>query len=180
MDQSNFSYINVGSNRSLLCLAKGKVYESKVHIVWEETWVFWNKEYKGISISFEDRVVRIKCDEVLMNYLARPGNDALILSEYILGTYYDMYHKILQISQNSLAVEILIHAYVDKLCLCIQNAETIPFEGLDKTLKQLCQIIGSRTEIIDCGEKEVDHNRFVFDGLEKFHGVIYKLLGDRA
>ena len=115
-----------------------------------------------------------------MKYLARPGNDSLILSNYILGTYYDMFHKILQISLHSLAVEILIHAYMDKLCICITNSETIPFEGLDKLLKQLCQMIGSRTEVIDCGEKELDHNRFVFDGLEKFHGVIYKLLGDRA
>lgn len=142
--------------------------------------MFWNKEYKGISISFEDRVVRIKCDEVLMNYLAQPGNDAVILSKYILETYYDMFHKILNISQHSLAVEILIHAYIDKLCEVIECNNVIPIEGLNQALIQASRAIEKRTEIIDCGEREVDSNRFVFDGLEKFHGVIYKLLGNRA
>lgn len=142
--------------------------------------MFWNREYKEISISFEDRVVRIKCDEFLMRYLARPGNDALILSKYILETYYDMFHKELQISQNSLAVEILIHAYVDKLCLRVADNEILGMEGLDMALKSVCQQIQSRTEIIDCGEREVDNNRFIFDGLEKFHSAIYKILGDKA
>jgi len=142
--------------------------------------LFWNKEYKGISISFEDRIIRIKCDDILMDYLAKPGNDAVILSKYILETYFDMFHKILQISQHSLAVEILIHAYIDKVCEYIESKEILPIEGLDHALKQAGRAIEKRTEIIDCGEREVDNNRFVFDGLEKFHGVIYKLLGDRA
>lgn len=142
--------------------------------------MYWNKEYKGISISFEHRVVRIKCDEILMKYLARPGNDALIISEYILGTYYDMYQKELCISQHSLAIEILIHAYMDKLCILIKNTDQIPFAGLEHVLKQLCQAIASRTEIIDCGEREVDGNRFLFDALVPFHSIIYKILGDWA
>lgn len=115
-----------------------------------------------------------------MNYLARPGNDALILSEYILGTYSDMFHRPLQISQNSLAVEILVHAYLDKLCLYVANTEVVPIEGLDLALKAAFQEIQNRTEVIDCGEREVDTNRFIFDGLERFHGAIYKILGDKA
>lgn len=125
-------------------------------------------------------MVRIKCDDILMKYLGRPGNDALILSKYILETYYDMFHKILNISQNSLAVEILIHAYIDKLCLCVEKSEIISLEGLDLALKQACHAVQSRTEVIDCGEREVDNNRFIFDGLEKFHSIIYKVLGDKA
>lgn len=142
--------------------------------------MFWNQEYKKISISFEDRVVRIKSDSYLMNYLKKPGNDALILSKYILETYYDMFHKVLQISQHSLAVEILIHAYLDKFCMIVQRSEVSSVEGIDYAIKLACQSIEKRTEVIDCGEKEVDSNRFVFDGLEKFHSLIYKMLGDLA
>lgn len=142
--------------------------------------MFWNQEYKKISISFEDRVVRIKCDSYLMHYLKKPGNDALVLSKYILETYYDMYHKILKISLHSLAIEILIHAYLDKFCNYVQRSEVSSIEGLDYAVKQLCQSVEKRTEVIDCGEKEVDTNRFIFDGLEKFHGLIYKMLGDLA
>lgn len=137
--------------------------------------MFWNKEYKGISISFENRIIRIKCDSILMNYLTNDF-DALILSKYILETYYDMFHKILEISQVSLAVEILIHAYVDKLCLYLLDKEITHIESVDQVLSQAVESIHGRTEIIDCGEREIDNNRFIFDGLEKFHSVISKML----
>lgn len=140
----------------------------------------WNKEYKGISIRFEDRVVRILCDDVLMDYLAQPGNDAVILSKYILETYFDMFHKELEISQHSLAVEILIHAYIDKLCLYIEQKKVFPIQGLDQALNRAVAMVEERTNVIDCGERAIDSNRFVFDGLEKFHGAIYKFLGDLA
>lgn len=140
----------------------------------------WNTEYKGISISFEDKIVRLKVDDILMKYLGQPGNDAVVLSEYILGTYFDMFHKKLEISLHSLAVEIIIHAYIDRFCNYVHENPCFPINEIDLWLKQLCASIGQRTEVIDCGERQVDRNRFVFDGLEKFHGLIYKMIGDLA
>ena len=142
--------------------------------------MIWNREYKGISISFEDRIVRIKSDSVLMEYLAREGNDAVILSGYILGTYYDMYHKPLEITQHSLAVEILIHAYLDKFLRMIERKEIVDVFGSKEILLKLVHSLEEHTEIIDCGEREVDNNRIVFDMLEKVHPLIYKMLGDQA
>ena len=138
--------------------------------------MYWNREYKGIAISFEDRIVRIMCDEVLKKYLKHSENDTVVLAEYILGTYYDFMGKQLQISKHSLAVEILIHVYFDQLCVCVQSKNKIPIDSMYRWLEKACQSIRNHTEIIDCGEREVDSNRFIFDALERFHEIIYKLL----
>ena len=80
--------------------------------------------------------------------------------------------------RDSLAVEILIHAYMDTISEKLEeNAEQseIPVT-VKRLLEKLCGKVQRHTDVIDCGEKEVDSNRLVFDGLSMFHESIYRLL----
>lgn len=43
----------------------------------------WSNDFNGISICYDDRVVRIKTDRYLLDFLGRPGNGALELSAYM-------------------------------------------------------------------------------------------------
>lgn len=38
----------------------------------------------------------------------------------------------------------------------------------------------AHTEIIDCGESDVDNNRWIWDGLAVFKEIIYTALGNHA
>ena len=84
----------------------------------------------------------------------------------------------LKIDRDSLAVEILIHAYMDTISEKLEeNAEQseIPVT-VKRLLEKLCGKVQRHTDVIDCGEKEVDSNRRVFDGPSMFHESIYRLL----
>ena len=40
--------------------------------------------------------------------------------------------------------------------------------------------IHTHTEIIDCGESDIDNNRWIWNGLTVFKKIIYTALGDHA
>ena len=134
--------------------------------------------YKEIRVEFERQKVHIYARKPLYDFLEQKSKkDALVLSEYILRDYKKLYGRELKISRDSMAVEILIHVYVDKVLKRIEAKEHArEQEGIHRKLAQICEGLQVHTGIIDCGEKEVDSNRIVFDGLVPFKGMIFKLL----
>lgn len=140
----------------------------------------WNKEFQNISIQYQKGSVQLLCDSTLKKYLLQKGNGSLALAEHILSSYESTYHCPLQIGQHSLALEILGHAYTDTLTKAVLSAKAfIPaaiYSQLEPELKKLKE----QTEIIDCKEKSENNNRFLWDTLDKYHTIIYKLLGDLA
>ena len=134
--------------------------------------------YKEIKVGFEKHKVHIYGEKYLYDFLEQKSEkDALVLSEYILKEYKKLYGRELEISRDSMAVEILIHVYVDKLLKKAEEREqSKDLEGIHGKLAQICSQLQVHTGIIDCGEREVDSNRIVFDGLVPFKGIIFKWL----
>lgn len=140
----------------------------------------WNTKFHNVSVKYEKHIIRIETNPELMKFLGEAGNGSLKLAEHIKKTYKSMFGEELKISQESLSVEILIHAYLDTFCkMSLEMGDGIEKEILKKILK-FADKIEQHTKIIDCGEKEVDSNRVIFDSLVPCRGLIYGILGKAA
>lgn len=133
-----------------------------------------------ITITYCDRLVQITCDDALKNYLEAPGNGALQLSAHILAEYKKRRESELNISQDSLAIEILAHVYSDSFAEAVSAAGSRLPSVLSHTVHKLMKQVTVHTEIIDCGESSIDNNRRIWDALTPFKNIIYGILGDRA
>ncbi|BCJ95049.1 hypothetical protein acsn021_26180 [Anaerocolumna cellulosilytica] len=137
-------------------------------------------EYNNIGIQYEDRVVRIKADQALYQFLLEPSCGSYLLAKHILKEYRRRFHKPLQISVHSLAIEIIAHVFVDKLSVKVSGFLDKVKTDLRKPVIAAVNSIHRHTEIIDCGEEAIDNNRFIWDSLEPFHAMIYALAGDAS
>src|SRR5699024_10004812 len=120
-----------------------------------------------------DRLVQITCDDALKNYLEAPGNGALQLSAHILAEYKKRRESELNISQDSLAIEILAHVYSDSFAEAVSAAGSRLPSVLSHTVHKLMKQVTVHTEIIDCGESSIDNNRRIWDALTPFKNIIY-------
>ncbi|HIS46337.1 MAG TPA: hypothetical protein IAB46_02060 [Candidatus Scybalocola faecigallinarum] len=136
--------------------------------------------FEDITIKYSSKLVQITCDETLKDYLDEKGNGALKLSGYILEEYKKCQGKPLKISKDSLAIEILAHTYIDSFSQAISAADKVLPAALRGPLEKLMDNLRSHTGIIDCGETAVDNNRWIWDMLTPYKGLIYGALGDRA
>lgn len=130
----------------------------------------YQKTATGISYYFTDRVVHVINDPSLKNYLDQSGNQSLTLAAELKAAYQKEMGKSLDISDNSLAIEILGHVFVDEFSEKVGAiAEKV---GLD-SLGDFFDKIEGHTEVIDCGEKAVDSNRSVWDRLVPVKGLVF-------
>ena len=135
------------------------------------------EKFHDVTIVYTDRLVQITTDQALINYLNQKGkNDARNLAKHILTRYQELAGQPLQITEDSLTVEILIHVYLDKLSVLLQKPTPILRSDLRNKLLSLSQTLKSHSEIIDCGERSVDNNRHIFDSLSPFAPIITLLL----
>lgn len=116
-----------------------------------------------ITINYFDKLVQITCDEALKNYLEEPGNGAVELSAHILKEHKKRQKSELKISKDSLAIEILAHTYADIFSETVSSAELHLPAALSKAVLKLMKQVHAHTEIIDCGESDVDNNRWIWD-----------------
>ncbi|MBQ7065263.1 MAG: hypothetical protein IJN92_00420 [Lachnospiraceae bacterium] len=140
----------------------------------------WDKTFHGISICYKEQIVQIKTDKALLDYLSGPENGSIELSEQILARYKELFQKELKVSEASMSVEILIHAYMDVFARNVEKLVKMLPEAIGKGLIMCLKKMEASTEIIDSGEKEVDSNRFVFDGLVPYRKVLYAILREKA
>ena len=138
------------------------------------------KSTDEIIISYSKGLVQITCNDALKNYLEEPGNGALELSTRIQEEYKRHQQSELKISKDSLAIEILAHTYADTFSEAVSSIGNRLPSALSKAILKLMEQIHAHTEIIDCGESDVDNNRWIWDGLTVFKKIIYTALGDRA
>ncbi len=140
----------------------------------------WETSFHAIAVSYSPRLVRVRTDETLMRYLAEPGRGAQALAAHIRARYAQTQGCALEISERSLAVEILAHAYCDALLLrAARLARELP-GTLGGRLAQAAARLRQHTDIIDMGETDVDSNRWLFDDLAPFYSLICAVLGDKA
>ena len=138
------------------------------------------KSTDEIIISYSKGLVQITCNDALKNYLEEPGNGALELSIRIQEEYKRHQQSELKISKDSLAIEILAHTYADTFSEAVSSIGNRLPSALSKAVLKLMEQIHAHTEIIDCGESDVDNNRWVWDRLTVFKKIIYAALGDHA
>lgn len=136
----------------------------------------WNKEFHNISINCSEKLVQIKNDAALSTFLNAPDTKgSVLISEYAHRLYLKEIGRPINITVDSIAIEILGHVYLDKFADLALKFKLIPLQDVLKEIK-------NRTDIIDCGEKEIDPNRFIWDDLEKHNlkSVIYTICGRSA
>jgi len=136
----------------------------------------WENDFTDNQIEYtlKDRIIRLKNTDALKDYLQEDGNGSLELADFLRGEYEKRYHRELAITRHSLAIEILGHVFFDSLSLGImrlleQNGSSAALSVRDQLHK-----IESHAAVIDCGEKSEDGNRWVWDFLAPFHGLIYR------
>lgn len=120
----------------------------------------WNESFDGVNIEICDKIIRVDDGERLKEKMQKNFSFAIDLSAYILKKYEETYGKELQISLKSLAIEIYAHFWVQEFFFKMQD------------------IFGKRalfdkfilhTSVIDCGEKTVDNNRWIWDFISIFY-----------
>lgn len=134
---------------------------------------------EGVTLYYTDKAVHLTTNDALMTYLRQKGNGSLPLSRAILAGYEAECGAALQITERSMATELLIHAYLDGIFdrwMRAGEAHGHQDRRLYKTAKRL----KNATAVIDMGERSVDANRWVFDLLAHGYGILCFLLGSRA
>lgn len=136
----------------------------------------WNTEFHNISVECTDKLVRIKNDEALIKFLGDPKTKgALLLADYAKKLYKKEIGRELKITKDSLAIEILGHVFLDDFAKFASKLKIKKFEAVLEDIKKW-------TEVIDCGESDIDSNRHIWDDFEekKLAGMIYALCGKNA
>ncbi|MFU0827533.1 MAG: BTB domain-containing protein [Lachnoclostridium sp.] len=137
----------------------------------------WNRDFHDVSILFEEKIVRIKADKALKDYLETSSHSCHALASHILKKYEEIFHKPLKIRPHSLAIEIIAHVFADTLLNNLTNLNETLARDLLKPMTNVLKSIRSHTQIIDCGESDIDGNRLVWDALEPFCGIICGIAG---
>ena len=120
-----------------------------------------------IKVGLDEGLIRIYSDKALWRYLdGEVALRTLELVKVIKTDYQKEFNKSLKISDNSLMVEIWAHVYSDYFGLLIKRNLKINW------VQNLIQKGIERAEIIDCGEKKFDTNRWVWDFLAHFKSIV--------
>lgn len=135
--------------------------------------------FEGVRVRYEAHIVRVETNGALMEHLARPGNGSLALARHIRARYVAVQGAEIEISERSMATEILVHAYLDVLFLRLARWTARP-GGLRGRLGAWGARMRQHTQVIDMGEAAVDGNRRVFDVLSHGYWLLRILLGRRA
>lgn len=120
----------------------------------------WNRSFHGVGIKLDPQVAHVANDFVLDVYLQTDPKNCMRLAKHIRRAYRIRYQEELKISAGSLAIEIYGHYKVQKTA--------VKAEGLAGKNKVTGWLLG-HTDVIDCGSREKDNNRIVWDSLEMLH-----------
>lgn len=136
----------------------------------------WNMNFNNISIKCCDRLVQVKNDQALIDYLKKPGVGSLDIAKEMKRLYVNNTNCELKISEKSLAIEIIGHIFIENFAKTIEKFPVS--KDLKKELKDLSASLKSHTVIIDCGESSVDTNRHIWDKLVPFSSIIFTIIPD--
>lgn len=134
-----------------------------------------NKSYElegcKIRVELNEGIIRVYSNAELWRFLNGQADRRFsLLVKTIKRDYQETYQQPLAISNDSLMVEILVHVYCDYLGLKFNRL--IKFRAVNNIVNKLLV----RAEIVDCGEKEKDSNRWIWDFLARFKSSLIRLL----
>ncbi len=120
----------------------------------------YDLEGSKIRIDLKDGLIRVYSDAELWLFLtATHGIRFELLVNTIKTSYLLEFGKVLNIANDSLIVEILVHIYCDYLGLGFNRIVKVIW--IQKIVNKLLE----RAAVVDCGEKALDSNRWIWDSL---------------
>lgn len=127
-----------------------------------------------LLVVFRDQLIQIKKPHHLKQFLSSDiKNRSEVLVNYIKQDYFLIFGKELNVTNNSIIIEIWAHVFASHLARASKKIITF------KPIGKLADLILKRSDIIDCGESNVDSNRKLWDVLANFKGIILAFLPQR-
>lgn len=128
---------------------------------------------QNIRVAFDEHAVHITNEESLQNLLEAGGAAAIeTLVQTVKQQFRQLWKRELDISDDSLAVEIWGHVYCGHLAETLDN-----LVSLQLITKLTDKVIGY-CAVIDCGESGNDNNRLFWDMLAPFKEKLIHRLPD--
>ena len=121
----------------------------------------WDRAYKGVGVTYEEKVVRIANDPALRDFFrTKKRRGSIPLAKNIIRRHESIYGKTLMISDSSLAAEIHGHFMIQEIFLRLRK-----IFGDRRFIRWMLR----HMDVIDCGGRAVDNNRFVWDIFSIFY-----------
>lgn len=125
----------------------------------------------NVSVQFQEHKIAIINNEQLATLLKKAAESATDeLVSAIKKEFHIQFNKDLDVSDASMAVEIWGHVFTEKFANAIN--ELVP----GKLTDSFAEKINSHCEVINIGEKDYDHNRFIWDWLSVLKSAIAAVL----
>lgn len=124
-----------------------------------------------LLVIFDENLIRIKKPKALQKFLSSAiDNRSEVLVNYIKQDYFLLMEKELDITNDSLIIEIWGHVYASYFARAMKNLIKL------KLVENVADFVITRSDTIDCGESDVDSNRKIWDVLANFKGIILTFL----
>ena len=128
----------------------------------------------SLLVAFTKKLVIIKEPKALKRYLSKDiDTRSIILANVIKQDYLTLMGTELDITVDSMVIEIWGHVYASHLAKAIKNLIQL------QLIENFADFIIDRSEMIDCGESEIDSNRRFWDILSNFKGIVLSFLPKR-
>lgn len=133
------------------------------------------KKYELIGhqllVVFHHKMIQIKHPKSLKKFLSA---DIELRSEqlvnYIKQDYFNFFGKELDINNDSIIIEIWGHVFASYIAKAVKNLVSL------KLIEKAADFVLKKSDIIDCGESDVDLNRNFWDLLSNFKRPIITFL----
>ncbi|WP_423363344.1 hypothetical protein [Mycoplasma sp. P36-A1] len=138
------------------------------------------EQYENITIKYEDKKVSINVDDNLKTFLAQPEDGSMLLAEHIKQEYLKLFSKELNISNDSIAIEIVAREYSSLITKMAGSILVNLPDQIKGSASNLLDNLEDPGNVIIIGEADVDSNRQIWDALVKAKGVIFMIAGKNA
>lgn len=127
-----------------------------------------------LLVEFTAKLIIIKEPKALKRYLSKDIDArSLVLASLIKQDYLDFMGTELDITVDSMVIEIWGHVYASHLAKAIKNLIQL------QLIADFANFIINRSDTIECGESEIDSNRRFWDILSNFKGAVLSFLPKR-
>ena len=134
----------------------------------------YNLSGHKLLVVFRDQLIQIKKPHHLKAFLSSDiKNRSEVLVNYIKQDYFLLFAKELNVSNKSLIIEIWAHVFASFFARSIKKILRF------KLVENAANFIIKRSDIIDCGESDLDSNRKLWDVLANFKRIILFFLPKR-
>jgi len=124
-----------------------------------------------LLVMFNHKMIQIKKPQALKKFLSEDIElRSEILVNYIKQDYFILIGKELEISNDSFIIEIWGHIFASHFAKAMKNLIRL------KLIEDAANFIIKKSDVIDCGESDVDLNRKFWDILASFKKLIIAFL----